>query len=267
MRALFSKKVAAGKAEKGKILTSIVAPASVSTSVEETTQKGNSTWKFEGDSAFHALGVHGIIDGEIPSVDEVADNRYQRMKYISSLLDLCPTDVTLDLGSGMGFMAEVVAPKVKHVVCADISDSFLKTCAERTARFNNVSTKLIKYADLTALQGLKINKAYSTLLFIHFNFYDFTYYLQQMHAILEPGALFFFDYNDGDRYIYGNKDDSFIEHLKIYKDVREQWVFNCMHMSSTATLHNILPQLGFEIVKILPMAGASFTEIIIRKKA
>ncbi len=230
-----------------------------------TAAKTNDKWNFEGDAAFHALGVHGLGDNLSPELEEVAKNRHDRAKHIHDLMKFSKNDVVLDLGSGMGFMAEVIAPKVKALHCADISDSFLNMCKARTAHLGNVETHLIKYADLGALKGGGIDKVYSTLLFIHFNFYDVTYYLREIHAALKPGGLLFFDYNDGDRYVYGNKNDSFIEHLKIYRDVRIEWIFGCMHMSSTATLRNILPQIGFEIVSHMPSDAYSFTEMIVRK--
>jgi cyclopropane fatty-acyl-phospholipid synthase-like methyltransferase len=227
----------------------------------------NDSWNFEGEAALQALGIHGMGDGQPPDIEAVAQTRYERAHFIDRVMHFSEKDTVLELGSGMGFMAEIIAPKVGKLHCADISENFLATCSARTARFANVETHLIKYADLGGLKGGQFDKAYSTLLFIHFNFYDFTYYLQEVHKALKPGGLFFFDYNDGDRYTYGNKDDGFVEHLGIYRDARLEWVFGCMHMFSTGTLSRILPQLGFDVLMLLPTPNSCFTEILVRKKA
>jgi cyclopropane fatty-acyl-phospholipid synthase-like methyltransferase len=236
-----------------------------SEAVTATAMKTNDKWNFEGDSAFHALGVHGLTEGLSPELEVVAKNRHDRADHIHGLMKFDRDDIVLDMGSGMGFMAERIAPKVKKLHCADISESFLAMCKSRTARNANVETHLISYADLKALKGKGINKVYSALLFIHFNFYDFTFYLKELHEVLEPGGMLFFDYNDGDTYVYDNEKDSFIEHLKIYREVRIEWIFGCMHMCSTATLRNILPQIGFEIISHRPSTDYCFTEMIVRK--
>jgi cyclopropane fatty-acyl-phospholipid synthase-like methyltransferase len=227
--------------------------------------KTNEKWNFEGDAALQALGVHGLNGGLSPELKVVAKDRYKRADRIYKFLKLNGNDVVLDMGSGMGFMAERIAPRVRQLHCADISESFLAMCKSRTGQHKNIETHQISYADLRGLKGKGINKIYSALMFIHFNFYDFTFYLKELHEVLEPGGLFFFDYNDGDSYVYDNEKDGFFEHLKIYRDVRIEWIFGCMHMCSTATLQNILPQIGFETVSLMPSRNDSFTEIIVRK--
>jgi ubiquinone/menaquinone biosynthesis C-methylase UbiE len=202
----------------------------------------NPQWNFDDNNKFLALGVHN----KRINFDEIVASRHARKAEISTRLNLQPSDIVMDLGSGMGFIAEVIAPAVQKVHCCDISTTFLADCRARTSHLSNIDCHLTPYADLSAVQGKQINKAYSTLLFIHFNFYDLVYYLQELGRVLEKGGLFYFDFNDGERFQMGS-DDSFNEHLPIYRHKRETWVFNCMHMLSAGILKNLVPQLGFSI--------------------
>ena len=85
----------------------------------------------------------------------------------------------IDLGSGMGYLAEVVAPKVSWVTCVDISSSFLERAKARHAErgVRNVEHVLTEYADFSKHVAPRAQKIYSLLLFIHFNDFDFLYYL------------------------------------------------------------------------------------------
>jgi cyclopropane fatty-acyl-phospholipid synthase-like methyltransferase len=218
-------------------------------------------WEIEGKEAkLLALGA----PGNVPDLDAVILARHARQNEIVDRLALSRKDVVLDLGSGMGFLAEVLAPQVARLHCADISETFLTDCRARLAPFGNVECHQIEYANLSALYGKNINKAYATLLFIHFNFYDIFFYLTELNKVLEPGGLLYFDYNDGDRFSLAEKTDSFHGHLALYKENREHWIFGCMHMTSLGVLKNIAPQLGFSVVKNWPSTQC-FSQILLRK--
>jgi cyclopropane fatty-acyl-phospholipid synthase-like methyltransferase len=223
-------------------------------------KKPISNWNYKGDEALYQLGTFGLSS----DLGLVAKNRHERADRIASLLELGDRDVVLDLGSGMGFMAERIAPHVKRLHCADISETYMKDCRARVAPLRNVETHIIPYADLSALAGKRITKAYSALLFIHFNFIDLTLYLRELHRLLPKSGLVFFDFNDSDAFRYGNAQDSFNQHLADYRKRREEWVFGAMHMISGTTLRNVLPQLGFRELAIYPSRSA-FTEIVVRK--
>jgi ubiquinone/menaquinone biosynthesis C-methylase UbiE len=224
----------------------------------------NPSWDYDTEQAkLLALGVHGQDTSDF---DAIVASRHSRKAEIMTRLNLGPNDTVMDLGSGMGFIAEVIGPEVKSIHCCDISSVFLEDCAKRTSHLPNVVTHQIGYADLTAAQGQGINKVYSTLLFIHFNFYDIMFYLQEINKVLDMGGLVYFDYNDGERYKVDNMADSFQEHVAIYKEHRESWVFGCMHMTSRHLLENLIPQLGFEIVENWPTT-ISFSQMLLRKVA
>jgi SAM-dependent methyltransferase len=224
----------------------------------------NPQWNFEGDNAkLLALGVH---NQDTSDFDAIVASRHGRKPEIMGRLALQGSDIVMDLGSGMGLIAEVIAPYVSKLHCCDISENFLDDCRRRTSHLANLQCHKIEYADLSSVYGRNINKIYSTLLFIHFNFYDIVYYLQEINKVLVKGGQLYFDFNDGERYRLDNKEDSFQEHIALYKQARESWVFGCMHMTSARILENLAPQLGFRIVGHWT-SSIAFSQMLLEKIA
>jgi len=223
----------------------------------------NPTWDFK--DPVNKLLVLGASGG-VADVERVAAERRARKPEIMECLALSKSDVVMDLGSGMGFLAEVIAPEVTRMHCCDISETYLADCRDRLKALPNVECHRTDYGDLSRLRGRGITKAYATLLFIHFHFFDLVYHLQEVNRLLEPGGMFYFDFNDGERFSFNNPADTFNDQLAIFRKYRESWTFQCMHMTSMGVLENILPQQGFEIVG--RWSGPTcFSQICIRKFA
>ncbi|MBK7645020.1 MAG: class I SAM-dependent methyltransferase [Planctomycetes bacterium] len=226
----------------------------------------NAKWEFQDEKkARLALGVFGVEGGETDD-EAVVRSRHARLSEISSRLALTKNDRAIDLGSGMGYLAEVVAPRVKSLVCVDISPSFLEQAKARHERKGvaNVEYVLTEYADFSKHVVQKATKIYSLLLFIHFNFYDFLYYLVECNRVLEVGGQVYLDFNDGDRFKLHDPADSFNTHIPLYKPNRVNWIFGCMHMGSLTMLRNLAPQIGFQIDATW-FGTTAFTQVLLRK--
>jgi cyclopropane fatty-acyl-phospholipid synthase-like methyltransferase len=227
--------------------------------------KLNLTWDFDDPSRLlKSVGSVGATDAE--RYANVVETRTRRAREVIDRLDLGRNDCVVELGSGLGIAARAIAPSVKRLICADISTSFLEQCRNLNRDVPNVEPTLIKYADLSAIAA-PVDKIYSLLLFIHFNTYDFIYYLSECNRILRPGGRFYFDFHDGARAQIDSTlgaDGGIARHLALYKQNRATWVFQCMHLCSLDLLANLLPQLGFEIKRVYPTRG-SFTEILVEK--
>jgi len=226
----------------------------------------NPKWEFDDDKKRRlALGVAGVKDGENDD-EAVVKSRHARLSEVSTRLALTRNDRVIDLGSGMGYLAEVVAPKVRSLVCVDISSSFLERAKARHAEksLQNVEYVLTEYADFSKQIQQRATKIYSLLLFIHFNDFDFIYYLVECNRVLEPGGLLYFDMNDGDRFKLQDPADSFNRHIPLYKPNRVNWIFGCMHLGSLTMLRNIAPQVGFQ-VETTWFGTTSFSHVLLRK--
>jgi cyclopropane fatty-acyl-phospholipid synthase-like methyltransferase len=227
--------------------------------------KLNETWDFDDPSRLlKSAGSVGDTDAE--RYANIVETRTRRAREVIDRLGLSRNDCVVELGSGLGITAKAVAPSVKRLICADISTSFLEQCRNLNRDIANVEPVLIKYADLSAIQP-PVDKIYSLLLFIHFNTYDFIYYLSECNRILRPGGRFYFDFHDGARVRIDSTngpDGGIARHLALYKQNRSTWVFQCMHLCSRDTLMNLLPQVGFELRRIYQSRG-SFTEVLVEK--
>jgi cyclopropane fatty-acyl-phospholipid synthase-like methyltransferase len=188
----------------------------------------------------------------------------ERAAVLAARLLLDSRDVVLDLGCGDGLIAARLADGALWMHCADAEPGAIDACRERLASFPNVEIHLIPYADLSALRGKGVSKAYSERLFTRGNFYDMSYYLQAAHGILNAGGLFAFSFHDGDVFRYDSKADGFNGEIAAHRRTRMTRIFECAHMISLATLRNIVPQLGFEIAAVW-RGRDSLTDILLRK--
>lgn len=228
----------------------------------------NDRWIFEDQhEKMQALGVFNLDRGP-DDVEAVVQRRHERLPELRSRLALEPNDVVVDLGSGTGFVAEVVAPLVHKLYCVDISPSFLDDARARLTgqSIRNVEFVLADYADFSQSFRERVTKIYALLLFIHFNYFDLLYYLAECNHILRHGGLLYFDFNDGDRFELNNPRDSFNPQIPMYKPNRKEWIFNCMHMSSLTLLRNLAPQLGFRLEATYHTRTAH-TQVLMRKIA
>jgi SAM-dependent methyltransferase len=228
----------------------------------------NDRWMFENSrDKMDALGVFHI-DGGRENLDAVVARRHERLPELRSRLALDPNDIVVDLGSGTGFVAEVVAPLVQKLYCVDISPTFLEDAKARLSEqdIENVEFILTDYADFARSFRQRVTKIYALLLFIHFNYFDFLHYLAECNHVLRTGGLLYFDFNDGDQFILDNPRDSFVPQIPTYKANRKEWIFNCMHMSSLTLLRNIAPQLGYKLEATYHSRSAH-TQALLRKVA
>ena len=218
-------------------------------------------------SKLAALGVWGVDNGLV-DIEAVAESRHARLPELMAQLAFRPDDLVVDLGSGMGFVAEAVAPLVNTLYCVDISPSFLEDARARLESKDvwNVEYILTDYADFSKAFTRRVTKIYSLAVFIHFNYYDFLYYLVECNRILHHGGLLYFDFNDGDRFVLQDPTDSFNSHIPLYKRDRKDWIFGCMHMGSVTGLRNMAPQVGFSL-EATYYHSTCYTRALLRKVA
>src|SRR5262245_14157812 len=82
------------------------------------------SWSFK-DWTTKLLAL-GASDGRTVDFDKMVRERHAREPEIVSRLQLGNgSDIIMDLGSGMGIVGEVIAPRVSRLHCCDISDVFL----------------------------------------------------------------------------------------------------------------------------------------------
>ncbi len=135
------------------------------------------------------------LAGHQPREDYLRD-RVNRANWIAQRLRLTPHSEVCEIGSGEGIMASVVAPKVRRLLCTDVSRSFLAkartTCREHT----NVDYHHIENDFLAALPSAGFDAGFSLNVFIHLNIFEIHLYFQQIARVLRPGGRFAVNFLD-----------------------------------------------------------------------
>src|SRR4051812_11558502 len=110
-----------------------------------------SSWsRFKSDREL-VISVVGLAYGHEPEkrIDDIRRDRRTHAERIMSFLDAGPNDVVVDFGSGVGFIAEWIAPRVRQVLCLDIGEHHLDYARRHLAGHSNVEFHLISYGDLS----------------------------------------------------------------------------------------------------------------------
>ncbi len=225
----------------------------------------NKDWHVETDHEILVACV-GYNFGPNPEnkIDEVRIARGGYGATIAQRLRLTKDDVVLDIGSGCGFVGRTIVPLVKQLHCVDISKNFLSYCSRELAPFENAKCHLIKYADYSCLNDASISCAYSSAVWIHFNYYDFYHNLTALRKILPSGGRLYFDYADpegldpnGEGYVTDGL-RIFNEHATGYYYNREA-IFNLVQYNGISAVKAVLTQTGFRLVERWQTSGTCFS--------
>jgi hypothetical protein len=202
------------------------------------------TYKSEHDLLIACVG-YNFGPRPLERLDEIRVSRGGYGYTVLQRMGLTPDDVVVDIGSGCGFVGRAVAPHVKTLHCVDISSDFLAYCTRELGEFANVQCHLMAYADFSALQGLGVSHAYSTAVWIHFNFYDICHYLHALAGLLPAGGTLYFDFAapegiaSSDRRIFNS-------HLARYVEDRNT-IFNLVHFNSPSAVEAAAGLFGFAL--------------------
>lgn len=193
-------------------------------------------------------------------LDEIRAFKKNESAFLLNTLKFTKNDVVLDLGSGCGFIARVVAPLCRQLYCLDISSEFLRFAREELTQFTNVDFHRMPYGDLHYLDDKKITKGYANAVFIHFNFFDVVVYLREIYRILARGGLFLFGLSNTDC-LDIHTDRYFSLVLSNY--VKERTSPTLMQWNSAHSVCAVAGQIGFEASEVWVGHGSAM--ILLRK--
>jgi len=210
------------------------------------------------------ISVIGKQYGEEPEkqIDTIRHDRKLHAERLSSWLDLQPDDRVIDLGSGVGFIAEHIAPRVAHLYCMDIGKHHIRYTAEYLKNFKNITCIHMNYCDFSAVESARITKIYASAVFIHFNLLDIVIYLEAVHKLLSPGGLFHLNIMEAEKLdIYENQ--LFRQSLERYRETHSAAylvTWNCFEAVSSAA-----EKIGFSVRRTHEWEGGN-TGLLLEKK-
>jgi len=181
----------------------------------------------------------------IDSIDLIRKSKAHEADYIATLLDLTKQSTVIDLGSGCGFIASAIAPKVKNLYCLDISKDFLNFCRRETETHLNVEHFLINYGDVNLNFKEPVDAIYAMALFIHFNLYDVFHYIKACFDCLKPGGKLLFDFYNIEKLNIHN--DVFVRHAATYRK-DPSVLARLVYYHHPMAVHQIYSQIGFRLL-------------------
>ena len=140
------------------------------------------------------LGVAGKPFGEPATNESLREHGAPTAEVIARKLDLTNTDVVLDIGVGVGRIAEHIAPRVAEVHGMDISSNMIAYARERVGHLGNLFLYHHAAGDLSLFPDEKFDAVYAQIVFIHLDREDMYRYVCESHRVLRPGGRVFFQF-------------------------------------------------------------------------
>jgi len=183
--------------------------------------------------------IFGPPSAEI--LEKIDEQKLHQARRIKKYLLLRKSDTVIDLGSGLGFVANHLADEVNHIHCVDIDKDFIELSKQTLRLRSNITYHLVEHGRLNTLP--KVTAIYSNQVFCHFNLYDICQYLTECYRLLDiKGRMIFEISND--------------EHLDVTSDRWQRHLssYNTGLNKSTTVYNNknavtrMIEQIGFHLI-------------------
>jgi len=139
-------------------------------------------------------GVAGYPFGKPPTEHTVSWQGLAVARFVAEHLFLSPTDEVLEIGVGVGRLAQHLAPLSASYWGADVSANMLVHAARRLAHVPNLRLKLLETCDLRAFESERFDKVFFQHMLIHLDPEEVFNYLREARRVLKPGGLAYFQF-------------------------------------------------------------------------
>jgi len=140
------------------------------------------------------LAVAGEPFGEPATEESLSAHGKASADIIRGMLSIGPEDRVLEVGVGVGRLAEHIAGHCKSFTGIDISKNMVRIARERLGVFNNVHFESHNKSDLSLFGDAEFDKVIFQVVLIHLDREDVFNYLRETERILSPGGLAWFQF-------------------------------------------------------------------------
>lgn len=146
------------------------------------------------DRAGAYLAVAGEPFGSPATEESLSAHGRDTAAIISRVLDIGGSDRVLEVGVGVGRIAEHVAPLCASFTGMDISENMIGIARQRLARFSNVELHSHPKSDLSLFADSTFDRVYFQVVLIHLDREDAFNYMREALRVLKPGGLAWFQF-------------------------------------------------------------------------
>ncbi|MCC6137507.1 MAG: class I SAM-dependent methyltransferase [Bdellovibrionaceae bacterium] len=201
-------------------------------------------WEFTStDEMFNLLVGDSFGDAPLSRLSEIKKQKFSTAEEVIKLLKLNSQDVVLEIGSGSGLLSSIIAPRVRHLYCRDISASFIDCARRNCSHLSNIDFKCISSADLFDLKESSITAAFANNVFIHLNLFDIYLYFEALARVMSVGGRLWFDVAFVEEF-ESSIPENFVRMTQEYKQ-NPQVLSGLIQFNSKSAILSIAKSFGF----------------------
>jgi len=155
------------------------------------TQRGDykSTWQAVSTNEDEAkISVAGTTDEQ--GFEAAAQ---LTLEILERSVGVQPDDEILEIGCGVGRMAQPLSARCARWTGADVSENMLSFARQRTAGLDNVDFVALNGWDLSPIADESLDLVYCTVVFMHLDEWERFNYICESMRVLRPGGRVFVD--------------------------------------------------------------------------
>jgi ubiquinone/menaquinone biosynthesis C-methylase UbiE len=146
------------------------------------------------DRAGAYLAVAGEPFGKPATEESLSAHGKDTAAIIAQTLSIGQGDRVLEVGVGVGRIAEHVAPLCRSFTGTDISENMIKFARERLKHLDNVTLTARDVSDLAPFPDAGFDKIYFQVVLIHLDREDAFHYMREAFRTLAPAGLAWFQF-------------------------------------------------------------------------
>lgn len=140
------------------------------------------------------LAVAGLPFGKPATEESLSQHGRDTAEIIARTLAIGPDHHVLEIGVGVGRIAEHIAPRCGRFDGIDISDNMVRIARERLAAQPNATFTAHGRSDLSPFADQSLDRVYAQVVLIHLDREDAFHYMRESFRALRPGGLAWFQF-------------------------------------------------------------------------
>ena len=142
------------------------------------------------------LGVAGMLFDRPYDDEDMSFEGRAVADILARELEIEPHHDVLEIGVGVGRIAEHLAPRCKRFFGVDIASGMIDVAQQRLAGQSNVHLRTLERSDLACFPSETFDRVYAQIVLIHLDREDVFNYVREAYRVLKPGGRAWFQTNN-----------------------------------------------------------------------